>query len=279
MSGPAISEFDTLKDVVAAGRERDGTALDVVRRPAPYSYHDLCTSVWKTGNLLGHYGVHALGELAVAVGPKADAGDDHRDAEGTLDAAEPLLAILGGTIIGGVVDVTPTEPVDAPALVAPAHWRLEFTASCSRLAYGGPPTDPTVSHFEREVWSENPIEPPESVAPADDALRFDDETWPHEALLSSTAAVVSEYDLDSTTRVVLGADITEPGGFVAGVLAPLAVGAAIVVPDGDTALTGSELLELKSGGAKSVAVTENESGETVVAAEEVTRSMRDTGRV
>ena len=275
----ATTEFETLKDVVAAGRKRDGTALDVVRRPAPYSYHDFCTSVWKTGNLLGHYGVHALGELAVAVGPKAASGVDRRDAEGALDAAEPLLAILGGTIIGGAVDVTPEEPVDAPALVVPAHWTLEFTASCSRLAYGGPPTDPRVSHFEREVWSENPIEPPESVAPADDALRFDDETWSHEALLSSTAAVVSEYDLDSATRVVLGADITEPGGFVAGVLAPLAVGAAIVVPDGATALTGSELLELESGGSKTIAVTENESEETVVAAEEVTRSMRDTRRV
>ena len=267
-----ISEFETLKDVVAAGRARDGTVLDVVGRPAPYSYHDFCTSIWKAGNLLGHYGVHAVGELAVAVGPKTEP-EAEQDGEGMLDAAEPLLALFGGAIIGGVVDVTPAEPVDAPALVAPAYRSLDVSPSCSRLAYGGPPSDPAISHFEREVWSENPIEPPESVGPEDDALRFGGVTWTHGELLSFAEEVVEDEGIDSETHVVLRVGITEPGGFVAGVLAPLAAGGTIVVPD-DPAEGDS----LDSPDGKTVVVSDEEQGGDGLDSDRLTRSMLDTRR-
>ena len=275
MNAPDIHDFDTLKAVVAAGRQREGTALDVRSRPVPYSYHDLCTNVWKAGNLLGHYGVHGIGELAVVVGPKdeeSDAPVTHQT--GRLDSAEALLAIFGGAIIGAVVDLTPVEPVDAPALVAPAHATIETAPGCSRLAYGGPPTDPAVSHFERELWSENPIEPPETVSPEDDALRTEGHTWTHEQLLSVAADVVEEYSLDATTRVVLESRITEPGGFVAGILAPLAVGATVVVPEEDS--TGPETLGDTANDARTVVVSDSGG---YVDVDTVTRSMRDTDRV
>lgn len=266
-----VSEFETLKDIVAAGRDRESTALNVVRRPAPYSYHKLSTNVWKAGNLLGHYGVHSVGELAVAVGPKRTDEDDPAGKRGDIDSPEPLLAVLGGAIIGGVADLTPEEPVDAPALVSPAHWDIETEPGCTRLAYGGPPTDPSVSHFERLVWSENPIEPPESVTPADGAVRFDGETWSHEEVLAVVGDLVDEYDIDEETHVVLAADVTTPGGFVAGLLAPLAVGAPIVVPEGP-AREWPELTETD------LVVTDERTAENTLLAPEVTRSMRGTGR-
>ncbi|SDJ48331.1 hypothetical protein SAMN05216226_10429 [Halovenus aranensis] len=270
-----VSDFETLKDIVAAGRNRESTALDVVRRPAPYSYHKLCTNVWKAGNLLGHYGVHSVGELAVEVGPKRT-DDESENADdvgmrGTIDAAEPLLAILGGAIIGGVADMTPAEPVDAPALVAPAHWDIEATAGCTRLAYGGPPSEPSVSHFERLVWSENPIEPPEPVTPTDDAVRFDGDTWTHEELLAVVSNLVDEYGIDEAAHVVLDADVTTPGGFVAGLLTPLAAGTPIVVPEG----APQEWDELSDD---DCIVTDDTTAENRLVTQEVTRSMRGTGR-
>lgn len=266
--------FETLKNLVAAGRERECTAIDVVRRPAPYSYHKFSTNVWKAGNLLGHYGVHAVGELAVAVGPKVTTGEGEsagtdRTGAGRINAAEPLLAILGGTILGATVDLTPSEPVDAPALVAPANWQVETIPGCTQLAYGGPPTDPDIGHFERSVWSENPIEPPEPVDPTDSAVRFEDERWTHEELLTTVGEIVTEYGLDAESEVVLDVAITEPGGLLAGVLAPLAVGGTVVVPEnGVDGVSGESTL----------VVTENGAAENELSATAVTQQMRDTRR-
>lgn len=282
MAEPAF-EFETLKGLVAAGREREGTALAVADRPAPYSYRELCTNAWKAANLLGHYGVHSVGELAVEVGLKTTETEEHsptnpvQNRRGELDAAEPLLAVLGGAILGASVDLTPEEPVDTPVLVAPADWDIGRTKSCTRLSYGGPPTDPAVAHFERSVWSENPIEPPERVDPGDEALKFDGETWTHEELLAVVTDLVDDHDIAADSRVVLAADLTEPGGFVAGVLAPLAVGATVVVP-------GSRPAADLDGAARNeetgdVVVTAENVGESHLPASDVTRSMRDVRRV
>lgn len=227
MSTPDPTEYETLKELVAAGREREGNALVVEGRPAPYSYHDLCTNVWKAGNLFTHYGIHADGTLGVVVGSKSA----EFDAEDSFGSSEPLLAVLGGGLVGGLVDVSPVEPVDSAVLVAPAHRDIESTRGCTRLAYGGPPTDPDVSHFERDLWSENPIEPPESVAGDREFLQVDGDTWTQSAILSVARAVIETHGMADTTRVVLDAPLTEPGAFVAGVLAPLSVGATIVVPE------------------------------------------------
>lgn len=275
MVATETDEFDTLKDLVAAGRKRDGTALDIVRRPAPYSYHDFCTNVWKAANLLGHYGVHAVGEMAVELGPKST--ESPQSGNSSIDASEPLLAVLGGSILGSTVDLTPTEPVDGPVLVAPAHGMLEVTPSCSRLAYGGPPTDPDVSHFERAVWSENPIEPPERVTPDQEALRFGETAWTHAELLDIVEKLIEKHDVGPTSRVVLRAPLTEPGGFVAGVLLPLAAGGAIVVPETTTEESPSSA-EIDSTD-DTIVLTPAESSDGVVSATDVTHLMRDAHRI
>jgi len=284
-------EPETLGDLVAAGRDREGAAMDATGRAAPYSYRDFCTNVWKAGNLLGHYGVHAAGELAVVVGPKSASDEsgtgsvDTADPSfGTVDAADPLLAVLGGTLLGATVDVTPDSPVDAPAVVYPADVPVETTPGCSPVAYGGPPDEPAVHHFERELWGENPVEPPEPVDTVDDALRADSETFSHETLLAATADVVDRYDLDGNDRVLLAAPITEPGAFVAGVLAPLSVGATTLVPDpesGDSATSGESDGSASTPQDYTLAVrgkSEEETDERVVSAASVTRSLRDTRR-
>ncbi|PSQ47040.1 hypothetical protein BRD19_10705 [Halobacteriales archaeon SW_7_65_23] len=277
----------TLKELVAAAKDREGTVLDAAERSAPYSYREFATNCFKAGNLLGHYGVHPGATVTVAVGPKEAPAGDAPDAPergddtgigdaamGYLDAAEPLLAILGGASVGATVDVTPAEPVESRALVAPA-WRSSETAPrCSTLAYGGPPEDPAVAHFEAELWSENPTAPPEPVAATDPALRADGESYSHETLLAVAEDVVADHGLDDTSQVMLSASLTDPGALVAGVLAPLSVGATVALPNGaddggQTKSTEPALWVVADGG---------ESDSTAVRAGDVTASLRGTDR-
>ncbi|MEF8782735.1 MAG: hypothetical protein V5A39_07055 [Haloarculaceae archaeon] len=218
--------METLADVVARGRTRDGAALDAPDRAAPYSYREFCTNAWKAGNLLRHYGVRRDGTLALVVGPKSPAPDDEPGVLGS--AAAPLLALFGGATVGAAVDVTPASPVDARALVAPDAWldRYEAEPGCSRLAYGGPPEAADVAHLERELWSENPIEPPDEVSPGA-VLRIEGERYTHRALLDAASAVVDDHSLAAGDSVGLDAPLTHPGPIAAGVLAPLMVGATI----------------------------------------------------
>ena len=60
--------METVADLVAAGRDRDGVVLSVPGRTTDYRYDDFCTSVWKSGNLLRHYGLRAGAAATVAVG-------------------------------------------------------------------------------------------------------------------------------------------------------------------------------------------------------------------
>ena len=141
--------METLADLVATGRDRRGTALAPPRRSTPYSYDEFCTGTCKAGNLLRHYGVHPGAAVTVVVGPKEpDSGDE----PGRLGSgADPLLATLGATLVGATVDLTPGSAVDGRALVCPAAWldRYDTGPGCSTIAYGGPPDDPDVVHFER----------------------------------------------------------------------------------------------------------------------------------
>lgn len=285
-------DVETLKDLLAAAQEHEGTVIEVADRSAPYSYREFATNCFKTGNLLGHYGVHPGSTVTVAVGPKEEPTEPGNDgtanasaggaAMGHPDSADPLLAILGGASVGATVDLTPATPVESRALVFPAWRTYERAPQCSLLAYGGPPENPSVAHFEAELWSENPTAPPEPVAADDPALRADGETYTHETLLAVADDVVDSYGLDGTSRVVLSAGLTEPGVLVAGVLAPMVAGATVLLSGGPprtdaTAGTGDSdrepALRVVAGGQDGG----KKAGGTAVV-EDVTASLRDTRR-
>jgi hypothetical protein len=250
--------METIADLVAAGREREGVAIDAPDRSAPYSYRELCTNTWKAGNLLGHY-THPGGHVAVVVGPKdSAAGADQSggdgpaappDRAGTIDSADPLLAALGGTLVGATVTLTPGGPVAADALVRPAgeHWREQYPAEpgCAVLAYGGPPEPSSVEGFEAALWSENPIEPPEHVEATTPALRTADGTHTHGDLLDGAAEAVDRHRLDGSSRVALAGDLRESDVLV-GVLASLSVGATLVVGE-STAGAGDDVTVVPEG--------------------------------
>ena len=58
----------TLKTLVADSREFEGPVVQIPTRKTPYTYSDFAPNVWKSGNLLGHYGVHPGAEVTVQIG-------------------------------------------------------------------------------------------------------------------------------------------------------------------------------------------------------------------
>ena len=241
--------MDLLADLVAAGREREGVLFTAPERSAPYSYRDFCTNVWKGGNLIRHYGVREGTRVAVVVGPKNPTDEDE---PGYLrDAPDALLAILAATLDGAVAELDPGSEVDATALVAPAAWldRYDLAPGTKALAYGGPSDDPTVAGFERELWSENPLQPPGEVGPDDPAVADADGTYTHGELLAASERVLEEQTIDEETTVALRAPVTTVGALVAGVLAPMRAGATVTFGPG---VTGDLTVATEDSGPKTV---------------------------
>ncbi|MXR51392.1 hypothetical protein GRX03_07220 [Halovenus sp. WSH3] len=257
--------METLKDLVAECRDASGTVIETPTRTAPYTYDDFVPNAWKSGNLLGHYGVHPGAPVTVVAGPKdADASETGR----RVDAADPLLAAIGATLVGATVELEPQEPVDSRALVLPAGWteRYDLTPQCTQIAYGGPPEEADVVHFEQEMWSENPIEPPERVAPDDSAVVDSDEEYSHADLLSVATDLLEEHGLDAESTVVLDTPVVEPGAFVP-FLAALAAEATL------------ELAQVDSGSIEGdLVVSEDPAGENEVSVSGLTARLRDTRR-
>ena len=219
--------MDTIGDVLAAARDREGVAFDAPGRTTGYAVRDFCTGAWKAGNLLRHYGVRERATVAVVVGPKASGPDEEPGRLGA--AADPLLAALGATLLGARVDLDPDPSVEATALVAPALWldRSDPGPGCTRLAYGEQPAAPDVVHFERERWSENPVEPPDQVTP-DTAALVDGRT--HADLLGRAHEVVTATGLTAGDRVAFRGPVTADT-VAPGLIAPLEAGAVILGGD------------------------------------------------
>jgi hypothetical protein len=223
------TDLETIRDLVALTRDREGPAIVSSARATDYSARDFATGVRKAANLLSHFGAGPDRPVAVAIGAKDSPVDGPPGWLGS--AADPLLAILGAMSLGAPADPAPTldVPVEAPVLVAPAAWldRFEVRPGTAVIAYGGPPSDPAVSHFERERWSENPTVPPEPLEPDRTALQVAGDDWTHAHLLADARSVLAGGDLVDAVRVDVASPVDAAGPFVAGVLAPLLAGVPI----------------------------------------------------
>jgi hypothetical protein len=214
--------MNVVADLVARERRSDALALRTASRAGSYSYEKLCTNAWKAGNLLAHYGVR--GDAAVAV-----------DADVSL-SPPPVTASLGAGLLGACVRFDPPQAVEARALVVPARRVGDYDVApgTTVLAYGDVPDETGVTHFEREVWSENPTMPPDSVDPDADFLRAADRHVTQRRALEAAGRVAAEQGLDEEALVAPRASLADPGVVVAGVLAPLAAGGAVLLDESTT---------------------------------------------
>ena len=227
--------MDVLGDAIARDRRSDRPALSVPAVGRRYDYRRFCTSAWKTGNFLRHLGVRDGVGVAVADDP----------------TAEPVLTLYGAAALGAVVTFGPPREIDdetralvVPAVDIDAH---EVGAATKRVVYGDAPTDPSVSYFERDVWSENPTEPPIHVASDAPLLRIDGTGYSHGEVLRAAQAVVDERGLGPDSLVAVRGSFTDPSVVVAGLVAPVVAGAEVAVgpeSEGDLVVDGSESVKI-----------------------------------
>lgn len=211
--------MDTLGDLVARERRSDDPAL-AVPDSGGYDYHRLCTTAWKTGNFLRHLGVREGVTVAIHTTP----------------AAQPTLGFLGATLLGASVRFDPPTRTDARVVLAPSESvsEYELPPGGQYVAYGEDVADPTVSHFERDVWSENPVFPETPLPPETVALTGERDVS-HADLLAAADAVVAEWTLESNDSVAVRAPLSNPRTVAGGIVAPLLVGAEIVLDADRTA--------------------------------------------
>jgi hypothetical protein len=210
-------DADVTGDLVARDRRTDDPLVRFdAGKTDLYTSHKFCTDAWKAANRFRYDGLGPGTTVGIADDPVPPA----------------LLSFFGAALLGATARFAPPTETDVRLLVASAGdadaWDLP--PGSTRIAYDGPPEDPAVAHFERDIWSENPTMPPAEPEPDDPVLATADETFAHETLLTAAERVVAEYDLTAEDSVAVRASLTEPGTVVAGLLAPLAVGAAVFLP-------------------------------------------------
>lgn len=227
--------MDVLGDAITRDRRSDRPALSVPAVGRRYDYRRFCTSAWKTGNFLRHLGVRDGIGVAIADDP----------------TAEPVLTLYGAAALGAVVTFGPPEGIDdtTRALVAPSEEinAHEVGAATKRVIYGDPPTDPSVSYFERDVWSENPTEPPNLVATDAPLLRGDGTSYTHSEVLRAARAFVDDRGLGQDSVVAVRGPFADPSVVVAGLVAPIVAGGELVLgpeSEGDVVVDGSERVQI-----------------------------------
>jgi hypothetical protein len=246
--------MEVVGDLVARERRSERTALSAPAVGRSYSWHDLCTDSYRAGNVLRFLGVRE--GVTVAVDP--------------VESPDAVLAFLGAAQLGAVTRFeVPVEgigdgddDVDGDDGVQ-SHPRVVFVPVCREgefdlpagsklVVHGGSPGDPATTHWEQELWSENPAVHPATVRPATPALSTGADrgatTYTHGELLSAAGRIVDELALDSDDSLALRGPLSHPG-IVAGLLAALTAGGrAVLGPDGDPsdAAVGSGAPERRS---------------------------------
>lgn len=211
--------------------DRGGESVWIHRpgsRSRSWSGRQFCIDAWKAGNLLRHYGAHEGATVSIADGATVDE---------STPSPQALIALFGAWALGARVSVDPPESPPGRAFVAPTQAvdQYDLRPETTALGYDASPEDPTVVHFEEQRWSENPIQFPASVEPADTALETEVEAFSHAELLTAGQRVADEYDLESIERIGLAASLDDSGAVVAGVIAPLLSGTTITL-GGDASL-------------------------------------------
>ncbi|CQR49905.1 MULTISPECIES: AMP-binding protein [Haloferax] len=229
--------MDVIGDLMARDRRSDRLALRVDGPARTYTYHDLITTSYKAGNVLRYLGVRK--GARVAVDP--------------VSLPEPLLTFLGAAQLGAVSAFDPAVEARATVVAVARESEFDDLPPGQKLAvFGGPPSSPATTHWEQEVWSENPAVHPEVVAPDDPALVADDREVTHGDLLDAARGVVADFDLEADDAVAVRSSLSRPGTVVAGVLAPLLAGGTIQIPAGDEAVEAA--LSVGDGVPESVAL-------------------------
>ena len=203
-----------LGDLLARDERRSQPAVSMPPVDREMSYHDFITTAYKSGNVLRYLGLSA--DATLAVDPEF--------------RPEPLLALLGAAQLGASTTFDPTA--DARVRLVAVDDEADYESMGGRLAvFGGSPEATTTTHWEQEVWSENPAFPPTQVDPESTVFVAGDETYSHRRLLTMAEQVIDDLSLQKGSRLAVRTPLAAPETIGGGLVAALAAGATAVFVD------------------------------------------------
>lgn len=212
--------MDVVGDLLNRDRRSDRLAL---RTPdgRERSYRELLTNAYKAGNALRHQGLHRGARI---------------DVTPTLEL-QPVLAFLGASLLGATTRFCVEIDREVASEGAPRvrfvpvadEERYDSVPGTKLVASGGDPVRSQTTHWETEMWSENPGFPPTDVAPDDVLLSTPDERFSHRSVLDAARAVADEFGIDDETVVVVRESPSDPRVVTAGLVTPLLVGGGIAL--------------------------------------------------
>lgn len=222
------TDATTVGDLLARERRTEGLALRALTPDGldrTYSYRDALTTAWKAGNFLRHLGVRGVAEAPDGRISTVEVEPD--------PLPEPVLTFLGAAGLGARTAFDPRADGRARVTVVGVDEaeRYDPPPGSRLVVYGGAPESPAVEHWEQEVWSENPRAHPARIDPDDAVLVAADERHSHGTVLGAARRVVETAGLEPGDRVAVRASLADPRVVVAGVVAPLYAGSAVVFPD------------------------------------------------
>ncbi len=210
--------LDVVGDLLARDRRSREPAL-VTADGRERTAHDLITNAYKAANVLRYLGAREGSTVAVD----------------STSGLHTTLAFLGAAGLGAAVRFDPAAGIDAGdrVVVAPvaAEPSIDPPPGTNLAVFDGPPERPETTHWEQELWSENPAMPPSTVSPDDPVVRGDHEDVSHGRLVDAAEAVAADHGVDAGTRVVVRTTFADPRALAAGVIAPLARGGVVVLGD------------------------------------------------
>ena len=215
---PPLSDPETVGDLVARDRRTSGVALRAETVDRAYSYRNFVTTTYKIGNVLRHLGVRRGEEVLVVPDP----------------LPEPVLTFYGAAQLGAVTRFSDTLPsADPRVVVAPAEREEAFDLPPGHhlVVYGDPPTEATTTHWETEVWSENPAVHPTSVEGTDPLLAVGDRTYSHVDAVSTGSGAGASERPEAGERVAVQGSFEDPDVVIDGLVEPIAAGATITLTE------------------------------------------------
>jgi hypothetical protein len=208
--------MELVGDLLARDRRTRDTAL-VTPDGRERTHHDLITNGYKAANVLRYLGVREGATVAVDPTP----------------GFHTTLAFLGAAAVGAPVRFDPEAGIEAGdrVVLAPVATAadLDPAPGTNLAAFGGPPERPETTHWEQELWSENPGTPPSDVDPDDAAIVGPGREFSHRELCSLAVAAAEAGGIDAETRVVLRRPFSDSPALAAGLVAPLSVGGTAVL--------------------------------------------------
>ena len=219
-------EASVIGDLLPRTRRREQPAIVVPASDRTMSYQDFFTNAYKSGNVLRFLGVRASATVAVAVTP----------------VPEPFLAFLGAAQLGAVTTFEPAAESRVTLVPVAEETDYDLPPGSKLAVYGGPPDAPATTHWEQEVWSENPGFPETPVAAESTALRAAGTAYSHRELLAAAADIVDALALEEGERLAIRTSLSTPGAIVGLVAALCAEATAILVGTSTTTVEATAAL-------------------------------------